>query len=126
MDDKQYLENIGTLIENSMINKVNEYQQFLMKNDKFNDPYELTNLIIHRHLLIKTFEEINKELKQDNRQFRIAFDNDAYKYFRELKYNYFNKERCIAADGRLFWFKMCEEMYALDHAIKKYTNDKEF
>ena len=63
MDDKQYLENIGTLIENSMINKVNEYQQFLMKNDKFNDPYELTNLIIHRHLLIKTFEEINKESK---------------------------------------------------------------
>ena len=46
-----------------MINKVNEYQQFLMKNDKFNDPYELTNLIIHRHLLIKTFEEINKESK---------------------------------------------------------------
>ena len=34
-----------------------------MKNDKFNDPYELTNLIIHRHLLIKTFEEINKESK---------------------------------------------------------------
>ena len=63
MDDKQYLENIGTFIENSMINKVNEYQQFLMKNDKFNDPYELTNLIIHRHLLIKTFEEINKESK---------------------------------------------------------------
>ena len=28
MDDKQYLENIGTFIENSMINKVNEYQQF--------------------------------------------------------------------------------------------------
>ena len=97
-----------------------------LKNAKnFNDPYELTNLIIHRHLLIKTFEEINKELKQDNRQFRIAFDNDAYKYFGELKYNYFNKERCIAADGRLFWFKMCEEIYALDHAIKKYTNDKE-
>ena len=41
MDDKQYLKNIGTLIENSMINKVNEYEQFIIKNDTFNDPYEL-------------------------------------------------------------------------------------
>ena len=49
MYDKQYLENIGTLIENSMINKVNEYEQTVMKNDKFNDPYELNDLIIHRH-----------------------------------------------------------------------------
>ena len=74
-----------------------------LKNAKnFNDPYELTNLIIHRHLLIKTFEEINKELKQDNRQFRIAFDKDAIKFFGKLKYNYFNKEQCIADDGRLF------------------------
>ena len=34
MDDKQYLENIGTLIENSMINKGNEFEQSVMKNKK--------------------------------------------------------------------------------------------
>ena len=125
MDDKQYLENIGTFIENSMINKVNEYQQFLMKNDKFNDPYELTNLIIHRHLVIKTFEEINKESKEYNRQFRADFDKDAYKYLDEPNYSYFNNEGCMADDGELLYFKMREEMYALDHAKKKHTNDKE-
>ena len=86
MNKKQYLENIGSLTENSMINKVNEYEQTVMKNDKFNDPYEL---IIHRHLLIKTFEEINEELKKDNRQFRIDFDEDANKHFNELNYDYF-------------------------------------
>ena len=64
MDDEQYLENLWTIIEKSMIKKGNEFEQTVMKNDKFNDPYELTNLIIHRHFLIKTFEEINQELKK--------------------------------------------------------------
>ena len=89
MDDKQYLENIGTLTENSMINKVNEFEQSVMKNNKSIDSYELDNLIIHRNLLIKTFEEINKELKKDNRQFRIDFNNNTYSYFDKLGYNYF-------------------------------------
>ena len=64
MDDEQYLENLWTIMEKSMIKKGNEFEQTVMKNDKFNDPYELTNLIIHRHFLIKTFEEINQELKK--------------------------------------------------------------
>ena len=89
MDDKQYLENIGTLTENSMINKVNEFEQSVMKNNKSIDSYELDNLIIHRNLLIKTFEEINKELRKDNRQFRIDFNNNTYSYFDKLSYNYF-------------------------------------
>ena len=89
MDDKQHLENIGTLTENSMINKVNEFEQSVMKNNKFIDSYELDNLIIHRNLLIKTFEEIKKELKKDNIQFRIDFNNNTYSYFDELSYNYF-------------------------------------
>ena len=38
MDDRKYLENIGTLIENSMINKVNEFEQSVMK---------IINLMIH-------------------------------------------------------------------------------
>ena len=84
MDDKQYLENIGTLIENSMINKGNGFEQSVMKNNKFNDSYELDNLIIYRHLLIKTFEEINKELKKDNRQFSIDYNNNIYNSFHKL------------------------------------------
>ena len=92
MDDKQYLENIGTLTENSIINKVNDFEQSVMKNNKFIDLYELNNLIIHRNLLIKTFEEINKELKRDNRQFRIDFNNNTYNYFDKLSYNYFLKK----------------------------------
>ena len=95
MDDKQYLEKIGTLLEDSMINKVNEFEQSVMKNNKFNDSYELDNLIIYRHLLIKTFEEISKELKKDNRQFSIDFNKNIYIYiyiynsFDKLSYSYF-------------------------------------
>ena len=73
MDGEQYLQNLYTIIEDSAIKKGNEFEQTVMKNDKFNDPYELTKLIIHRHFLIKTFEEINQESKKDNRQFRIHF-----------------------------------------------------
>ena len=64
MDGEQYLQNLYTIIEDSAIKKGNEFEQTVMKNDKFNDPYELTKLIIHRHFLIKTFEEINQELKK--------------------------------------------------------------
>ena len=81
MDDKQYLENICTLIKNSVANKINEFQQAVMKNDKFNDPYELNNKMLHKNFFIKIFEEINQELKKDNRQFRIDFDNSASHYF---------------------------------------------
>ena len=81
MDDKEYLEDICTLIKNSVTNKINEFEQTVMKNDKFNDPYELNNQILHRNFLIKTFQEINQELKKDNRQFRIDFDNNASDYF---------------------------------------------
>ena len=125
MNDKEYEKDLLTLIENSMIKKVNEYEQSVMKNHKFNDLYELNNLIIHRHLLIKTFEEINKELKTDNRQFRIDFDDNAYKYFNDLNYKYFKTERCIADDSDLSYFKMREDMYTLDGAIKNNTDDKE-
>ena len=81
MDDKQYLENICTLIKNSVTNKIDEFQQAVMKNDKFNDPYELNNQMLHRNFFIKIFEEINQELKKNNRQFRIDFDNSASDYF---------------------------------------------
>ena len=64
MDDNEYLENIEALIEKSTINKINEFEQSKIKNDEFNDLYELNSLILHRHFLIKTFEEINKELKK--------------------------------------------------------------
>ena len=59
MDDEQYLENICTIIEDSMINRVNEFEQAIIKNDKVNDLCELNNLILQRHFLIKRFEEIN-------------------------------------------------------------------
>ena len=63
MDEKEYQKNIGTPIEKSMINKVNEHDQSVIHNDKYIDSHELNDLIMHRHLLIKTFEEINQQLK---------------------------------------------------------------
>ena len=110
--------NIETLIEKSMINKINEFEQSIMKNNKFNDPYELNNLILQRHFLIKTFKEINKELKKDNRQFRIDFDNNAYDYFDEQNYYYLKYKGCITDNDELLYFKVREELYALDLLIK--------
>ena len=124
MDDKQYLENIESLIEKSMINKVNELEQSVIKNYKFIDTYELTNPIIHRHFLIETFEEINEELEKHNRQFRIDFDNDAYDYFDKRSYYHLKKEVCIT-DGGFLYFKKGEEIYALNLLIKACNNDKE-
>ena len=108
MVHREYRKNLPTLIENSMINKVNEFEQSAINKDQDIDSYELSVLIIHRHLLIKTFEEINKELKKDKRKFRLAFDEDASEYFNELNYTYFKKEEFIADDGGTFILK-CEK-----------------
>ena len=99
MNDKEYKPNLPTLIENLMINKVSEFKQSVINKDEHID------LIIHRHLLIKTFEETNKELKKDKQKIRLDFDEDAYEYFNELNYIYFKKEGCIANDGGMFHFK---------------------
>ena len=40
MDDKQYIENTCTLIEDSLTNKVNKFEKTVMKNDKLNDSYD--------------------------------------------------------------------------------------
>ena len=50
MDDNEYLENIEALIEKSTINKINEFEQSVIKIDKFNDPYELNNLILYKNI----------------------------------------------------------------------------
>ena len=66
MDHREYKKNLPTLIENCMINKVHEFEQSVINKDQDIDSYEFSDLIIYRHLLIKTFEEINKELKKIN------------------------------------------------------------
>ena len=38
MNDKQYLGNITTLIEDTMVNNVNAYEKSVRNNDEFNDP----------------------------------------------------------------------------------------
>ena len=110
MDHREYKKNLPTLIENCMINKVHEFEQSVINKDQDIDSYEFSNLIIYRHLLIKTFEEINKELKKDKRKFRLAFDEDASEYFNELNYTYFKKEEFIADDGGNSYFNVREEM----------------
>ena len=40
MNDQQYLENIKTLIEKSVVNKTNEFEQSIIKKNKFNDLYD--------------------------------------------------------------------------------------
>ena len=58
-------------------------------------------------------------MKKGSRQFKIDFDEDGYKYFNKLNYNFLKKERCIADDDGLFYFKMRGEMYALDQKYEK-------
>ena len=93
MDDKQYLENITTLINDSLFSRVNEFEQTVIKSNKFNDPYELKNPVIQRHLLIKTIGEINRQLKKDKRQFRINFDEDSHNLFKKQNDYYFLERR---------------------------------
>ena len=107
-----------------MINNIQKTYVLLLRT-LLNDPYELNNRILHRKFLIKTFEEINQELKKNNRQFRIDFDNNASDYFHQQNYDYLKKEGCLTDNDGLLYFKTREELYALDLLIKNNTNNLE-
>ena len=64
MGDKLFLKDIKILIDNSLNNKIKEYEEIIIKKYNFKETYTLKNPILCRHILIKSIEEINKKTEK--------------------------------------------------------------
>ena len=71
---------IPTLIDEIKDKKNSEFEESVRKfsNDK---NYKLTKLLLKRHFLIKAVQEVNKELIEKKKIFRVDFSYDACLFF---------------------------------------------
>ena len=71
---------IPTLINEIKDKKISEFEESVRKfnNDK---NYKLTKLLLKRHFLIKAVQEVNKELIEKKKIFRVDFSYDACLFF---------------------------------------------
>ena len=54
--------------------------------------YELKNPVLRKHFIINAIEEFNNNLALKNKNFRVDFDEDTYRYFIKLDHEYFTKQ----------------------------------
>ena len=55
--------------------------------------YEIDNPILIRHFLLETVEEINDDLIQNNKPYRIDFGNDMFNHFVDENESYLKKKK---------------------------------
>ena len=77
---KGNLKSMPTLIDEIKDKNISEFEESVRKlsNDK---NYKLTKLLLKRHFLIKAVQEVNKELIEKKKIFRVDFSYDACLFF---------------------------------------------
>ena len=107
------------------IKKINEFEKSVRNftNDK---NYELTNLLLMRHFLIKAAQEVNKELIKKKKILKVDFSYDACLLFHNQTKFYWKKEGYYNDNGIISKFYLNQDHYILDLIIKKHTNDQKY
>ena len=88
---KGNLKSMPTLIDEIKDKNISEFEESVRKlsNDK---NYKLTKLLLKRHFLIKAGQEVNKELIEKKKIFRVNFSYDACLFFHNQTELYWKKE----------------------------------
>ena len=84
------LKSMPTLIDEIKDKNISEFEESVRKlsNDK---NYKLTKLLLKRHFLIKAGQEVNKELIEKKKIFRVNFSSDACLFFHNQTELYWKK-----------------------------------
>ena len=101
MDADQTIKYITISFKNIVDNKIKAFEQSVIKNYNFEKTYELKNPVLRKHFIINAIEEFNNNLKLKNKNFRVNFDEDTYKYFIKLDHDCFKKQGCISDNEKI-------------------------
>ena len=101
------------LIDDIEAKKIREFEESVRKTgcDK---NYKLTNLLLSRHFLIKTVQEVNKELIKKKKRFRVNFTYDACILFHYRTEFYWKEHGYYNDNGTISIFHVNQDGYVLD------------
>ena len=74
--------------------------------------------------MINSIEKFNNKLALENKEFRVEFDENTYKYFIRLDQDYFKKQGCISDNNKICLNGLYNEKCELNQVIKENANDK--
>ena len=122
---KEKFENILPLIKEISDKKVNDFQKSV-KKFKNDENYEFKHILIERHFLFKTIQEINEKLTKNKEVFLIDLGDLVRNFFDDQTLFYWEEKGYFDFDTNTLNINLPnEDLYYLDLVIKEHTKDKE-
>ena len=122
---KEKFKNILPLIKEISDKKVNDFQKSV-KKFKNDENYEFKHILIERHFLFKTIQEINEKLTKNKEVFLIDLGDMVRNFFDDQTLFYWEEKGYFDFDTNTLNINSAnEDLYYLDLVIKEHTKDKE-
>ena len=122
---KEKFKNILPLIKEISDKKVNDFQKSV-KKFKNDENYEFKHILIERHFLFKTIQEINEKLTKNKEVFLIDLGDMVRNFFDDQTLFYWEEKGYFDFDTNTLNINSeNEDLYYLDLVIKEHTKDKE-
>ena len=122
---KEKFENILPLIKEISDKKVNDFQKSV-KKFKNDENYEFKHILIERHFLFKTIQEINEKLTKNKEVFLIDLGDMVRNFFDDQTLFYWEEKGYFDFDTNTLNINSAnEDLYYLDLVIKEHPKDKE-
>ena len=122
---KEKFKNILPLIKEISDKKVNDFQKSV-KKFKNDENYEFKHILIERHFLFKTIQEINEKLTKNKEVFLIDLGDMVRNFFDDQTLFYWEEKGYFDFDTNTLNINSAnEDLYYLDLVIQEHTKDKE-
>ena len=122
---KEKFKNILPLINEISDKKVNDFQKSV-KKFKNDENYEFKHILIERHFLFKTIQEINEKLTKNKEVFLIDLGDMVRNFFDDQTLFYWEEKGYFDFDTNTLNINSAnEDLYYLDLVIQEHTKDKE-
>ena len=80
--------------------------------------YKINDVILLRHFLLETVEEINDDLIKNNKPYRVDFGYDMLNHFLNEDDAYYEKKEFYDDDGTFNNFKLLDRIKTLDKMVR--------
>ena len=122
---KETFKNILPLIKEVSDKKDNNFQKSV-KKFKNDENYEFKHILIERHFLFKTIQELDEKLTKNKEVFLIDLGDMVRNFFDDQTLFYWEEKGYFDFDtNTLNLNSVNEDLYYLDLVIKEHTKDKE-
>ena len=122
---KEKFKNILPLIKEISDKKVNDFQKSV-KKFKNDENYEFKHILIERHFLFKTIQEIDEKLTKNKEVFLIDLGDLVRNFFDDQTLFYWEEKGYFDFDTNTLNINSAnEDLYYLDLVIQEHTKDKE-